>query len=46
MDKNNKITKIFLSVFVLANICLEAQVTHCAKKSSDCMGLKIVLRNE
>ena len=46
MDKNNKITKIFLSVFVLANICLEAQVTHCTKKSSDCMGLKIVLRNE
>ena len=46
MDKNNKITKIFLSVFVPANICLEAQVTHCAKKSSDCMGLKIVIRND
>ena len=46
MDKNNKITKIFLSVFVLANICLEAQVMHCAKKTSDCMGVKIVVRND
>ena len=46
MDKNNKITKIVLSVFVLTNICLEAQVMHCMKKSSDYMGLKIVVRNE
>ena len=40
MDKNNKITMIFLSVFVLVNTCLEL------KKSADCMALKIVVRNE
>ena len=46
MDKTNKITMIFLSVFVFGNTCLKVHVTHSAKKSADCMALKIVVRNE